>query len=57
MKVLEYAGLDTARVRAAYTKVCEALARGDFRAAQVKKLVGPSGGGRLCGGGYPGSRS
>ena len=44
MKVLEYAGLDTARVRAAYTKVCEALARGDFRAAQVKKLVGPSGG-------------
>lgn len=44
MKVLEYAGLDTARVRAAYAKVCEALARGDFRAAQVKKLVGPSGG-------------
>ena len=44
MKILEYAGLDTARVRAAYTKVCEALARGDFRAAQVKKLVGPSGG-------------
>jgi hypothetical protein len=30
MKVLEYAGLDTARVRAVYTKVCEALARGDF---------------------------
>ena len=44
MKVLEYAGLDTARVRAAYAKVSEALARGDFRAAQVKKLVGPSGG-------------
>lgn len=44
MKVLEYAGLDTARVRAAYAKVSEALARGDFRAAQVKKLVGASGG-------------
>ncbi|MFU2488993.1 ankyrin repeat domain-containing protein [Thauera sp. WH-1] len=43
MKVLEYAGLDTARVRAAYTRVCEALGRGDFRAAQVKKLVGASG--------------
>jgi hypothetical protein len=43
MKVLEYSGLDTARVRAAYNKVCDALARGDSRAAQVKKLVGPSG--------------
>lgn len=43
MKILEYSGLDTARVRAPYAKVREALARGDFRAAQVKKLVGPTG--------------
>lgn len=43
MKLLEYSGLDTTRVRAPYARVCEALARGDFRAAQVKKLVGPTG--------------
>lgn len=39
MKILEYVGLDTSRCRAAYAKVTEAIARGDFRAAQVKKLV------------------
>lgn len=42
MKILEYDGLDTSRVQAAYRKVCDALARGDFRAAQVKKLAGPA---------------
>ncbi len=41
MKVLEYTGLDTSRVAVAYCKVKEAIARGDFRAAQVKKLVHP----------------
>jgi len=39
VKILEYDGLDTTRVRASYRKVAEAIARGDFRAAQVKKLV------------------
>jgi len=39
VKILEYSGLDTTRVRASYRKVAEAIARGDFRAAQVKKLV------------------
>jgi len=39
VKILEYIGLDTTRVRASYRKVSEAIARGDFRAAQVKKLV------------------
>jgi hypothetical protein len=38
MRILEYAGLDVSRVKAAYLKVTEAIARGDFRAAQVKKL-------------------
>jgi len=41
MKILEYTGLDTSRVASAYRKVKEAIARGDFRAAQVKKLVHP----------------
>ena len=39
MKILEYIGLDTSRVKAAYRKVSEAIARDDFRAAQVKKLA------------------
>lgn len=39
MKILEYTGLDTSSVKAGYRKVKEALARDDFRAAQVKKLV------------------
>lgn len=39
MKILEYTGLDTSRVEASYRKVADAIARHDFRAAQVKKLV------------------
>lgn len=39
MKILEYIDLDTSRVQAAYRKVADAVARDDFRAAQVKKLV------------------
>jgi len=39
MKILEYTGLDTSRVKTAYHKVIEALSRDDFRAAQVKKLA------------------
>lgn len=39
MKILEYTGLDTSGVTAAYQKVTDAIARGDFRAAQVKKLA------------------
>jgi hypothetical protein len=39
VKILEYTGLDTSRVQAAYRKVADAIARDDFRAAQVKKLV------------------
>jgi Ankyrin repeat len=42
MKILEYIGLDTTRVEAAYLKVADFIARGDFRAAQVKKLANPS---------------
>jgi hypothetical protein len=39
MKILEYDGLDTGRVKATYRKVLDALSRDDFRAAQVKKLT------------------
>ena len=39
MKILEYIGLDTSRVKASYRKVADAIARRDFRAAQVKKLA------------------
>jgi hypothetical protein len=39
MKILEYIGLDTTRVKASYRKVIDAIAREDFRAAQVKKLT------------------
>ena len=39
MKILEYIGLDTSRVQASYRKVVDAIARDDFRAAQVKKLA------------------
>lgn len=39
MRILEYIGLDTTRAGAAYRGVTEAIARGDFRAAQVKKLA------------------
>ena len=40
MRILEYIGLDTSRVKAGYRKAVDAIARGDFRAAQVKKLAG-----------------
>ena len=40
MRVLEYINLDTSGVVAAYRKIREALGRGDFAAAQVKKLSG-----------------
>lgn len=39
MRVLEYDGLDTRGVAAGYRKVKEALERGDFRSADVKKLA------------------
>lgn len=39
MRILEYSGLDTTGVAAHYRKVTEAIAREDFRAAEVKKLV------------------
>lgn len=39
MRILEYVGLDTANVGKSYRKVVEAIAAGDFRAAQVKKLT------------------
>lgn len=42
MKILEYVGLDTSRVKAQYQKVCEAIARDDFRQANVKKLANAS---------------
>jgi len=40
MKILEFADLDTSRVKAAYRKMVAAIANGDFRAAQVRKLAG-----------------
>ena len=40
MKILEFASLDTSRVKTAYSKIVAAISRGDFRAAQVKKLSG-----------------
>jgi len=42
LKVLEYVGLDTSRVRAQYEKVRAAVERDDFRQADVKKLAGAS---------------
>ncbi|MEK7436654.1 MAG: ankyrin repeat domain-containing protein [Pseudomonadota bacterium] len=39
MKILEFIGLDTSRVKAAYRRVAEAIARDDFHSAQVKKLT------------------
>ena len=43
MRILEYIGLNTRGVEVAYQRVSQAIAVGDFRAAQVKKLVGPVG--------------
>jgi hypothetical protein len=40
MRILEYTGLDTTGVTPQYRRVTEAIARGDFRAAEVKKLTG-----------------
>ncbi len=40
MKVLEYSGLDTARVGAQYAKIKQALERDDLRSADLKKLSG-----------------
>lgn len=42
MRILEYIGLDISKVKASYRKVADAIARGDFRAAQVKKLANMS---------------
>ena len=39
MKILEYVGLDTSRVKAQYEKVRDAIERDDFRQADVKKLT------------------
>jgi hypothetical protein len=39
MKILECTGLDTSGVAASYRKVADAVARHDFRAAQVKKFA------------------
>ena len=39
MKILEYTGLDTSRVKASYRKVVDAIACHEFRAAHVKKLA------------------
>ena len=39
MRILEYSGLDTSRVSTQYRDACEAIARGDFRSAEVKKLA------------------
>ncbi|MEN9314537.1 MAG: hypothetical protein RIS35_930 [Pseudomonadota bacterium] len=41
MRILEYTGLDTTKVEKSYRKVAQAIADGDFRAAQVRKLTGP----------------
>ncbi len=39
MRILEYTGLDTAGLVAQYRRATDAIAREDFRAAEVKKLV------------------
>lgn len=39
MKILEYSGLDTTRHKDAYQKIVDAIARDDFRSADVKKLA------------------
>ena len=39
MNILEYVGLDVSRVKAQYAKVRDAIARDDFRQAEVKKLA------------------
>ncbi|MFN0301125.1 MAG: ankyrin repeat domain-containing protein [Burkholderiales bacterium] len=39
MQILEYIGLDTTRVKAQYERIKAAIARDDFRQAEVKKLA------------------
>jgi hypothetical protein len=39
MKVLEYIGFDASRHKLQYEKVVAALECGDFRSADVKKLI------------------
>jgi hypothetical protein len=43
MRILRYAGLETEGLTEQYSRTIEAIARGDFRAAQVKKLTGHDG--------------
>jgi hypothetical protein len=38
MRIIRYAGLETEGLTEQYSRTIEAIARGDFRAAQVKKL-------------------
>lgn len=45
LRILEYAGLDVSRVAVQYRKTCGALARADFRSAEVKKIGIVDGGG------------
>jgi hypothetical protein len=40
VKILEYIGLDTSSVKAQFHEVRTAIARDDFRSAEVKKLAG-----------------
>ncbi len=42
MRVLQYSGLDISRAEVAYRRIVAAVERDDFRAADVKKLVGPN---------------
>lgn len=39
MRILRYEGLDQAGLEPQIDRVAQALARGDFRAAQMKKLA------------------
>ena len=43
MRILRYTGLDTSGLTEQYSRTIDAIARGDFRAAQVKKLTGRDG--------------
>ena len=40
MRILEYAGLETSGLEEQYRRTTGAIARGDFRAAEAKKLDG-----------------
>jgi hypothetical protein len=42
MKILEYTGLDASHHKSQYKKVIDAIARDDFRSAEVKKLANVS---------------